>query len=57
MTSVVVANLISWSYETLKVFSKGMSHRVSPFPSPFVSSVSRSSDFLSGQDVCSDIYK
>lgn len=56
MTSVVVTNLISWSYENLRGSPKG-TKPVSPFPSMFGSSIFRSSDFLSSQDVCGDIYK
>lgn len=57
MTSIVVANLISWSYETLKGSPKGTEPQFLLFPSWFVSFIYRSSDFLSGQDVCGDIYK
>lgn len=57
MTSTVVANLISWSYETLKGSSKGTEPQFLLSLHLFVSSIYRSSHFFSSQDVCGDIYK
>lgn len=57
MTSTVVTNLISWSYETLKGSSKDTGPQSFSFSLTVCQFYIQSSDFLSSQDVCGDIYK